>query len=184
MVNPQTGLAYDLEGPDAGSLQIRPAPKMDSAETAGEMVEDYWMALARDVSFSDYQNNSVISNAITELSALSDFRGPKIGGNVTVDTIFRGNTRGDLKGPILSQFLLLGSNQSQYGINQNEGRLKYGTLLIDHKQNTVKPNIDYMTNEDDWLDIQNGLVVEKLQNVDPTPKIYPKSARSCNLCSF
>jgi len=168
LVNPQAGIAYDLEGPDSGSLRIRPAPKMDSAETAGEMVEDYWMALARDVSFSEYQNNSIIDDAMAELSGLSDFRGPKIGGNVTTDTIFRGNTKGDLRGPILSQFLLLGSSQPQYNITQNEGLLKYGTLLVDHKQTTVKPSIDYMTNEDDWLNIQNGLKVDDLQNTDPT----------------
>ena len=35
LVNPQAGIAYDLEGPDSGSLKIRPAPKMDSAEAAG-----------------------------------------------------------------------------------------------------------------------------------------------------
>ena len=167
LVNPQAGIAYDLEGPDSGSLRIRAAPKMDSAETAGEMVEDYWMALARDVSFSEYQNNPIINDAIGELSNLSDFRGPKIGGNVTVDTVFRGNTAGDLRGPILSQFLLLGNAQSQYNINEKDGLLKYGTLLIDHRQTTVKPDVDYMTNEDDWLDVQNGKIIPDLQNTDP-----------------
>ena len=167
LVNPQAGIAYDLEGPDSGSLKIRPAPKMDSAEAAGEMVEDYWMALARDVSFSEYQNSQIIDDAVSDMSSLSDFRGPKNGGSVTADTLFRGNTIGDLKGPFLSQFLLLGNDQPQYNINPKDGLIKYGTLLIDQQQTTVKQGIDYMTKEADWLDVQNGLTVQALQNTDP-----------------
>jgi hypothetical protein len=45
---PQGGLAFDLEGTDSGQLTIPPSPALASAERAGEMVEDYWMALARD----------------------------------------------------------------------------------------------------------------------------------------
>ncbi len=167
LVNPQAGLAYDLEGPDAGSQKIAPAPTMDSAETAGEMVEDYWMALARDVSFSDYGTDPIINNAVTDMSGLSDFRGPKDSGNVSVDTLFRGSTVGDLKGPYISQFLLLGNDQPQYNIHPKDGLIKYGTLLIDQRQTTVKQNIDYMIQEADWLDVQNGSKPAILQNTDP-----------------
>ena len=167
LVNPQAGLAYDLEGPDLGSLKINPAPRMDSAEAAGEMVENYWMALARDVSFSDFSGNSIIDAAAAELSSLSDFRGPKIGGNVTTDSVFRGNTAGDLKGPFLSQFMILGSDDPQYNLKPEDGFLRYGTLLIDQRQTTVKQNIDYMTNAADWLAVQNGSEPAVLQNTDP-----------------
>jgi hypothetical protein len=51
--DPQGGLAYDLEGTDCGQLTIPPSPRLASAERAGEMVEDYWMAMARDIPFSD-----------------------------------------------------------------------------------------------------------------------------------
>ncbi len=46
LINPQSGLAFDLEGPDAHSLVMPPAPRIDSAEGASEMGELYWMAVA------------------------------------------------------------------------------------------------------------------------------------------
>lgn len=52
--NPQAGLAYDLQGPDVAAVAIPPAPTFNSAETAAEMAEVYWMALLRDVNFTEY----------------------------------------------------------------------------------------------------------------------------------
>jgi hypothetical protein len=52
-VNPTAGAAFDMEGPDAGSLAIPPAPQLTSAELAAEMAELYWMALLRDRKFSE-----------------------------------------------------------------------------------------------------------------------------------
>jgi hypothetical protein len=49
LTNPQSGLAFDLEGPDSHSISLRPAPALSSPEAAGELVELYWMALARDI---------------------------------------------------------------------------------------------------------------------------------------
>ena len=177
LVNPQAGLSYDLEGPDAASQIIPPAPKMDSAEAAGEMVEDYWMALARDVSFSDYATNPIIIDAATEMSGLSDYRGPKDSGDVTVGTLFRGITSGDLKGPFLSQFMVLGSDAPQYNKSSEDGFIQYGTLVVDQRQRTVQQGIDYMTNADDWCKIQNGVKVDMLQNTDTTSRRFIRSLR-------
>src|SRR5260370_36500782 len=47
LVNPQSGLAFDLEGADSHAMAIPPAPAFSSAEEAGEIVENYWRALAR-----------------------------------------------------------------------------------------------------------------------------------------
>jgi len=140
--NPQAGLAFDLEGPDSHHLALRPAPRIDSAEAAGEAAELYWMALARDVHFSDYATNPTTLAAAADLSAFSDFRAPKSGGAVTPQTLFRGNTPGDLNGPYLSQFLLLD--------------IPYGSLTVTQHQQTVLPGFDYMTGYADWLNIQNG----------------------------
>lgn len=140
--NPQAGLAYDLEGPDSHHLGMRPAPRIDSAEEAGEAAELYWMALARDVHFSDYSADLITLAAATELSGLSDFRGPKQGAAVTSATLFRGHTTGDLNGPYLSQFLWLD--------------IPYGSLTISQRQQTVVPGADYMTGYGDWLNIQKG----------------------------
>jgi hypothetical protein len=140
--NPQASLAFDLEGPDSHHLAIRPAPRIDGPENSAEAAELYWMALARDVRFTDYASNPIIAQAATDLSAFSDFRGPKQAGQVTPATIFRGNTPGDLAGPYLSQFLLKD--------------VPFGSLTISHRQQTVVGAFDYMTTFDTWLNIQNG----------------------------
>lgn len=140
--NPQAGLAFDLEGPDSHHLKIRPAPRIDEPENSGEMAELYWMAFARDVNFTDYDDDPLIAKACTDLSACSDFRGPKQSGSVTPATIFRGNTPDDLKGPYVSQFLLKD--------------IPYGTLTISQRQKTVIPDVNYMTDPASWLSIQNG----------------------------
>ncbi len=104
LVDPQGGLAYDLEGTDSGQLTVPPPPKLASAERAGEMVEDYWMALARDVPFSQYGAEPITAAAIAELNTLSHFKGPTVNGKVTPATLFRGVNPGDLIGPYVSQF--------------------------------------------------------------------------------
>ena len=141
--NPQGGKAFDIEGPDCHHLAIRPAPRIDQPESSSEMAELYWMALARDMSFTEYESNAIVVSACTDLSKFSDFRGPKQSGLVTPATIFRGNTRGDQMGPYVSQFLLKD--------------IPYGTLRISQKQQSVIPNMDYMTDSASWLNIQNGL---------------------------
>ena len=89
---PQGGLAFDLEAGDSHQTFMATPPALASAWRAGEAVEDYWMALLRDVNFSDYATNPTATAAITELNRLSDFRGPKQKGQVT-STPFRGRYR-------------------------------------------------------------------------------------------
>src|ERR1700726_230212 len=139
---PQGGLAFDLEGTDCAQLTIPPSPALASAERAGEMVEDYWMALARDIPFSQYGSEPVTAAALTHLNRLSDFRGPKVNGQVTAATLFRGPTTGDLTGPYLSQFFLLPVN--------------FGTLSVAQKYHTYLGGTDYLTDFAAWLLVQNG----------------------------
>ena len=61
--SPQAGLAFDLEGPDAHSLTLKPAPRLDSAENSSEMGELYWMAALRDVAFQSYSTNPTAASA-------------------------------------------------------------------------------------------------------------------------
>lgn len=144
LVNPQSGLAFDLQGPDAHSVTMPPAPRIDSAEAAGEMAEVYWMALLRDIPFTDFATNADVASAADSLTtSFSDFRGPKDNGVVTPSTLFRGLTPGDLEGPYVSQFLLR--------------RINYGTMRITQRQRTALPNRDYMISFDEWLGIQNGV---------------------------
>jgi hypothetical protein len=163
LVNPQSGLAFDLEGPDSHALKIPPAPRLDSQEAAGEMVELYWMALLRDVNFGngDFNAGSTpdIGTAANELSSLPIFRGPKIGGVVTPNTIFRGFTRGDLIGPYISQFLLLGGTGFVLApITPVDGIIPYGSLSINQRQQTIQPfpSSTFLITFASWLDNENG----------------------------
>jgi len=95
-----------MEGPDspATSLVTTPPP-IASAAKAAETIELYWEAYLRDVPFADYNVNPVVQQACNDLSRLSDFRGPKIGGAVTPQSLFRYNYPGCLDGPMASQIL-------------------------------------------------------------------------------
>jgi hypothetical protein len=161
LTSPQAGLAFDLEGPDSHAIILRPAPRIDGAENAAEMAELYWMALARDVPFETYAVDQTIGLACNDLSNFSDFRGPKSGGRVTPATIFRGNTPGDVAGPFVSQFLVRD--------------FRYGSLTVSHRQQTVLPGIDYLTDFASWLAIQNGGAAGP-DAFDPTPR-YIRSLR-------
>jgi hypothetical protein len=152
-VNPQAGLAFDLEGADSHALAIRPAPAFNSAEEAGEIVENYWMALLRDVPFSEYQTNQLAHMASADLSKLSDFRGPRIDGHVTPACLFRGLAPGDLNGPYLSQFLLL---PAPFGVDYIEQRMRCPVA-----------GIDFLADYSEWLDIQKGFPPQRSLQYDP-----------------
>src|SRR6185437_4912706 len=105
--NPQSGLAFDLQGSDSHALNEPTPPALASAEEAGEAIELYWMALLRDVNYNDYATNPLAAAAAAELSAASVFTGPKQGGQVTPQTLFRDTASGCTVGPYLSQFNIL-----------------------------------------------------------------------------
>lgn len=163
LVNPQVGLANDVEGPDPESLTMPAPPAVDSAESAAEAVELYWMALLRDVPFSEWGTNPRIAQAAAELSGLQDFTGPRAGGAVTPATLFRGFTPGDLTGPYLSQFMVK-------EIPAGSMSFPYGSLAISQKQQTVLPGIDYLTDFATWLHIQNGGIPASGDQFDPQPR--------------
>jgi hypothetical protein len=142
LVNPQAGMAFNLEGADPHNLTVPPAPAFNSATQAGDVVELYWQALARDVPFSEYESNPITQAAAAELSTLSGFTGPKVNGRVDATTLFRGFTAGDRIGPYLSQFLMKS--------------IPFGAQYVEQKMRTVQPGRDYMTDYAEWLYIQNG----------------------------
>ena len=142
MVNPLAGLAFDMEGCDSHALSQPPAPAFASAEAAGEMVELYWMALMRDVAFTDYASNALAQAACNDLSSLSNFKGPKVNGKVTPQTLFRGFASGDTAGPYLSQFMVR--------------PVPYGAQDVEQKIFAYAPASDYLTNYAAWLAVQNG----------------------------
>ncbi len=146
LTNPQAGMAYELEGYDPQALTAPPAPKLSSAEEAGEAAELYWMALLRDVSFDDFEGNADVAAACDDLNNLSVFKGPKAGGIVTPQTLFRDPLPGATDGPYLSQFLIL--------------RTPFGAEFVDRRARVFAPGTDHMTTFADWLTVQNGGVNE------------------------
>src|SRR5215471_16558357 len=161
LTNPQSGLAFEMESMDSQALAIPAAPAFSSAQEAGEIAENYWAALARDINFADYDTNPIAQAAASDLSRMSDFRGPKAGGNVTTRTLFRGLTPGDLNGPYISQFLWRDTS--------------YGAEHVDRRMRTPIPGDDYVTDYSDWLDLQNG-AVRAPNKFDPIPR-YIRNGR-------
>ena len=163
LISPLAGLSYELEGADAASFFVRPAPAFASAERAGEMIENYWMALLRDVPFTEYNKSDLALAAANDLSRLSDFRGPRSPfGKVTPDTLFRNITPGDTMGPYLSQFFY--------------HPMPIGSSYIEGQMQTLAPNIDFMTSYDEWLRIQQGYQPSQAAVVDPVRR-YPRTGR-------
>ena len=96
LTNPQTGLTFDVEGPDPQEVTQPPAPRFDSQVAANEAGELYWMALARDVPFISYGSNATIASAINSLN--TEF--PQFGGTTpaTAQNVFRGIYPGEQMG--------------------------------------------------------------------------------------
>jgi hypothetical protein len=162
LTNPQAGLAFDMQGPDSHALVQPPAPAFASREQAAEISENYWMALLRDVPFSQYAVNPIANAAAADLTLYgTDFKGPKSGGVVTPGTLFRGRTPGDLQGPLLSQFFYQDCN--------------FGANKIEQKIRTTAPGINYMTDFATWLAVQRGFN-QPADVFDPTPR-YMRNGR-------
>jgi hypothetical protein len=142
LVNPQAGLAFDLQGADSHALAMKPPPAFASAQQAAEIAENYWMALARDVPFAHYNEHPASQQAAADLTRMQGFPGARQSGRVAIATLFRGLTPGDLTGPYLSQFLW---QDTPFGAEQ-----------VDRRMRTALPGLDYVTTYPEWLALQNG----------------------------
>jgi hypothetical protein len=165
LANPQASYCYATEGADAAALASPAPPVFSSAQIAGEMVEDYWAAITRDVPFSQYGTDPTIAQAVADLNKLSDYRGPKVNGQVTPDVIFRGPTPGDLTGPYMSQFMLKPAPM--------------GAATLNQLYRTAVTGDDYWTNYPDWLKGQRG-GASGSNNFDSTPR-YIRNGRDLAL---
>lgn len=160
LVDPQAGLAFDLEGADSHALAIGTPPSVASREIAAAAVENYWMALCRDINFTQYGNEPLMQAAIAELNSLPAFHGPK---PVTPQNLFRGFTPGDVTGPYVSQFLLQ--------------PFSYGAIPVQQLFTTYVPNVDYMTDQASWLAVQNGQGPFAQNQIDANPQ-YMRNGRA------
>lgn len=163
--SPQAAYCYSMEGADAAAVPAPPPPAFASAQAAGEMVEVYWQAMTRDIAFSQYGTDPTIAQAVADLNKLSDFRGPKVSGQVTPDVIFRGSTPGDLTGPYLSQFMLKA--------------VPMGAATLPQLYRTAVAGDDYWTSYADWLKGQRG-GASGSNKFDSTPR-YIRNGRDLAL---
>jgi hypothetical protein len=162
LVNPLAGLAFDLEGKDSQKTHLPAAPSFRSGEEAAEMTELYWMALLRDVPFTQYETNPLANAAAEDLSRYSTehYKGPRnSSGDVTPQLLFRDKLPGATVGPYISQFFL-------------QPTTMFGAQDIDMRVTTSRPNINYGTTFQSWLDIQNGCWPAVLTQLDGKRFIY------------
>lgn len=185
LTNPQAGLAYDLEGPDGQSLALPPPPTVNGEELASEMMELYWMALLRDVSFVQWNDDHDVKSAADELSAVAAYRGPRDGERaVTPQMLFRGDTAGDQVGPYVSQFLWMGTSGLGGAHRKQDGQIQYGSVSIDQRQRTVAANVDWLTSPEEWLSIQNGVPPKGGDRFDDTKRFIRNMRDMANYVHF
>lgn len=163
LTNPQAGFAADRLTPHPTAFVQPPAPHVLSITTAAEMVELYWMACLRDVSFADCDANGKtwddhVKEAAAEIGkffqmAVNDLgdpgrlrRGVDVPGTsaalseITPKNVFRMGLPGEEFGPLVSQFFVRNAN--------------FGTQLIDQQQFPYKTGQNYLTRYADWLHAQ------------------------------
>jgi hypothetical protein len=201
--DPQTVGIYDFRPPANGAatgytpaiIALPAPPKFNSETELAEIVENYYMALLRDVPFKYYtaagRNEDVqrgilsqsLANTIAALvdGAVADLGGPSgfyfgrnyeggDNGNVTEQTLFRGFTEGDRVGPYVSQFFVRPVPEGRLTVNP---KIKTAAMRQNYGGDpTTDPNAtgrDYLTVTDLWRERQRGYVrtPAPLNTVDP-----------------
>ena len=169
---PQVALAFDLEGADSHSTVIPPAPSVASAQTAAEQIEHYWGALLADVTFTEYETNPLVGQAVSDMnnmSFLSSSANKLFPYPVTRRNLFRGQFLpgdGNVMGPHISQFMVQPTSFGSQPISQQHRVF----LPVDAGGN------DYLTSVAEYLLIQNGGNSGAAINFDPIPR-YLRNGR-------
>lgn len=182
------GLTFDLQGPDAQSLAMPPAPSLDSQELIAEMGEIYWMALARDVPFAGWDTDATIAAARKSLKRLWWFRADRTANltgitdrlptslerrrilspdgkqSIPIGKLFRGDSFGVQAGPYLSQFLLIGNRGVGNAQMITDGQIAFGAIRVDQRVRVATVGQDYLQNWQDLLDVQNGADVRRSES--------------------
>lgn len=157
-VSPLAAAAKESFGPDPKDLEMLPAPSIASVGSAAEMVELYWMALLRDLPFSQFnaanladavnQVRTAFQSALDQDEALGSLRlGLDLPSTSTgqldirAETLFRSGLKDEEFGPLVSQFFLR--------------EVPYGTQTISVQQVPYRREQDFLTTYEDWLLAQN-----------------------------
>jgi hypothetical protein len=212
--DPQTVGIYDLRPPTAGAtgytpaiISLPPPPKFNTKTELAEIVENYWMALLRDVPFKYYTaagrqddvNRGILSASLASQvatlvdSAVADLgssnlayyfgQNPQGGNNGTVSeqTLFRGFTEGDRIGPYVSQFFVRPVPIGRLTLSPKQTtaamRTDYGGKP---SSETNKGGRDYLTTTTEWNARQRGWVPRPAPGniLDPFFDIEPRLIRA------
>lgn len=185
LANPAAASSFITTGADSNNVSIGrvrsadddcvertdAAPAFTSDRTAAEMVELYWQALTRDISFSQYDCTGAVECAIDELTELEGYK--SAAGQPMPDTAenaFRGILPGAQQGPYVSQFLYLPVPRGSVmqprlfkPLKRDESNRDTLTGItheinpdsVDFSGDDIFDN-DYLTEFDQWLAVQNG----------------------------
>lgn len=174
LVNPEASVSYNVYALDSNDVWAPPPPPFSSDTTGAELIELYWMAVLRDVPFADYEDHSLAPDAAREIAeAYTDAVGTardegtlddaqlRLFGDpyeeaITSDRLFRGTAHRVADGPYVSQFLLKDFPR--------------GVRTLPNTQRPLEPETDYLTDFEEWLDVQNG----GLPNGRRAPQVPPK----------
>lgn len=140
--NPLAAYSFLLEGKDPHAFTMTAPPEFSSAWQAAESTEVLWKAIIRDVPFTQYAQNKLVSEAVADLNKMSDFRGPQMASAITHQSLFRGVGVGETKGPYISQFLLM--------------PVPFGATRVEQIYNVPVTGNDHLIDYKEWLHIQNG----------------------------
>jgi hypothetical protein len=154
--DPQAAYALEMAGTDSHATLLPPPPTFASGDMAAEMAELYWLALTRDIAYREYGEHRLIQAAVSDLNALTASIGARSLGPLTPQTIFRGETRGGLIGPYLSQFLWL--------------EIPYGIARIVQRYGFPARNQSFLTEYQEWLACQRGRRPGRKLVVDDVPR--------------
>jgi hypothetical protein len=152
--NPQAAYAFELVGLDSAATLL--APSFASAAMASDMAEIYWLSLTRDIPFREYESNPLLAAAVSDLNGFTEPLRPGNGEKLNSATVFRGEMRGDLIGPYLSQFLLLD--------------IPYGIKTIEQRYTVPTRGQNFLTNYGEWLACQRGARPHSNTALDATPR--------------
>jgi hypothetical protein len=154
--NPQATYAFDLVGIDSHATHLPPPPAFASAAMAADLGELYWQALTRDVPFRDYETSELIAAAVADLNAFSHPLRSQTPTKLAPESLFRGETGGDIIGPYVSQFLWLD--------------VPYGIKIFDQRYRFPSRNQEFVTNFSEWLACQRGAVSASKLRFDSQPR--------------
>jgi hypothetical protein len=141
--NPQAAYSYELAGIDPHSTAISWHPPFFSPGMASEMGELYWLALTRDLPYREYESHRMIADAIQDLNSFPSPIGPAVVQEQSPLTLFRGETKGELIGPYISQFLWQ--------------PIPFGANSFDQRERYPVPGQDFLVEFQEWLANQQGM---------------------------